>query len=80
MEALFPDNPARRITKKEEGGRTGVKKANESDVSLTRRCLADDRSRRVTSRTSCSTKSCKECMVWCNMMRCDVCDILIVVI
>ena len=64
MEALFPDNPARRITKKEEGGRTGVKKANESDVSLTRRCLADGRSRRVTSRTSR-----KECMVWCEMMR-----------
>jgi len=80
MEALFPDNPARRITKKEEGGRTGVKKANESDVSQTRRFLADGRSRRVTSRTSRPTKGFKECMVWCEMMRCDVCNILIVVI
>jgi hypothetical protein len=80
MEALFPDNPARRITKKEEGGRTGVKKANESDVSLTRSFLADGRSRRVTWRTSRSTKSCEECMLWCETMRCDVCNILIVVL
>jgi hypothetical protein len=36
MEALFPDNPARRVTNKSagEGGRKGVKKANESDVGL----------------------------------------------
>jgi len=33
MEALFPDNPARRVANKSNGGK-GVKKANESDVSL----------------------------------------------
>lgn len=35
MEALFPDNPARRNASKKGGeSKSGVKKANESDVSL----------------------------------------------
>ena len=34
MEALFPDNPARRNASKKGGeSKSGVKKANESDVS-----------------------------------------------
>jgi hypothetical protein len=69
MPALFPDNPARRVSnKREEGGRTGVKKANESDVSPVSVYLADGRLRKVMWRISRCTISCKERMV------CDECE------
>jgi hypothetical protein len=52
MEALFPDNPARRVATKKGGEeRKGVKKANESDVSAFRRYRADGRLKKVMLRT-----------------------------
>ena len=52
METLFPDNPARRLaSKKGTEGRTGVKKANESDVSDLTLSGADNRLKRVMWRT-----------------------------
>jgi len=44
METLFPDNPARRLASKKGGeSKSGVKKANESDVSPLHKFMTDDR-------------------------------------